>query len=53
MPEMVEIEKVEFERLTRIDRFMNALEAAGVDNWEGYNEACRIFREDHPEYDDE
>jgi hypothetical protein len=26
-------------------RFLEALEAAGVDNWEGYEEAQRIFKE--------
>lgn len=25
--------------------FLDALEAAGVDNWEGYDEAIQIYRE--------
>lgn len=32
--------------LTDRDRFLIALETAGVDNWEGYEEAQRIFEEE-------
>lgn len=35
----------EYERLVERDEFLSALEAAGVDNWEGYSEAFRILEE--------
>lgn len=38
----------EYKRLKRVDQFMTALEAAGVDNWEGYSEARRLLKEWHP-----
>lgn len=38
----------EYKRLKRVDQWMTALEAAGVDNWEGYPEARRLLREWHP-----
>lgn len=41
--EMVSISKEEYEiLLSRID-FLNCLEACGVDNWEGYGDACDFF----------
>lgn len=43
MPEHVTITIEEFIRLTGRDDFLSALEAAGVDNWEGYDIACRIL----------
>lgn len=46
----VVITKVEYENLKRSDDFLDALEAAGVDNWEGYSQAWRFFEgEDDPE----
>lgn len=33
----------EYERLVERDDFLTALEAAGVDNWEGYSAAYRIL----------
>lgn len=39
----VVITKVEYENLKRSDDFLDALEAAGVDNWEGYSQAWRFF----------
>lgn len=36
MSEKIEIDREEYEELLAIQKFMRALEAAGVDNWEGY-----------------
>lgn len=35
----------EYDRLLRDSAFLDALEAAGVDNWCGYDEAWRIFED--------
>jgi hypothetical protein len=40
-PEAVTISRAEFDRLTKADEELGALHAAGVDNWEGYDEAVR------------
>lgn len=40
--QMVTISKKEYEDLLKTQRFMRALEAAGVDNWEGYDMAIDI-----------
>ena len=37
MEEMVEITKREYERLLERDDFLDCLEAAGVDSWDGYD----------------
>jgi hypothetical protein len=42
MEETVTIPKAEHERLRAADAFLDALLAAGVDNWCGYDEAHRI-----------
>ena len=42
---MVEITEEEFDRLQERDDFLSALECAGVDNWEGIDEAHEILRE--------
>ena len=39
-----------YESLLRSEKFLNALESAGVDNWDYYSEA---YREAYPEDDDE
>lgn len=41
----VTIEISEYRALLLRDRFLTALEAAGVDNWIGYDEAQEIYRE--------
>lgn len=41
----VEISKKEYNELVQDSRFLNALRAAGVDNWEGYDEAFDILEE--------
>lgn len=43
MLEEVLISKAELDRLQDVDRFMDALEEAGVDNWEGYEIACGFY----------
>ncbi len=43
MEEKIEIEKERFDELIETERFMRALEAAGVDNWEGYDIAKDNF----------
>lgn len=39
--ERVTIDKDEYDRLKESDRVLALLEAAGVDNWEGYSDAFR------------
>jgi len=46
LEEMVTITKAEYERLCERDEWLSCLEAAGVDNWEGMEEAIRIRREE-------
>lgn len=41
--DMVSITKKEYESILKDVKFMRALEAAGVDNWEGYNIAIDIL----------
>ena len=43
--ETVTISKIEYERLLERDEWLDCLEAAGVDNWEGIDEAF-IIREE-------
>ena len=47
----VTISKAIYDQLCEDQRFLSALRAAGVDNWEGYSEACRALGDD--EEDDE
>lgn len=42
--DMVSIPRWELEELKETERFMTALEAAGVDNWEGYDWARELFQ---------
>lgn len=46
MEDFVAISYSEYERFLRIEAFLNALEEAGVDNWEGYSNAQEIFEEE-------
>lgn len=41
----IEVDAFEFHKLVERDDKLNFLEAHGVDNWEGYDEAIREFRE--------
>ena len=42
----VTISKKEYDELVNDSSFLFALQAAGVDNWEGYDEAIRIQNEE-------
>lgn len=42
--DMVMIPRWELEELRETERFMTALEAAGVDNWDGYDFARDLFQ---------
>jgi hypothetical protein len=41
----VVISEKEYEALKKDSIFLNALEACGVDNWEGYGEAYKMVHE--------
>ena len=45
MDEVVTISKNDYEELLDRDAFLSALEASGVDNWEGYANAVKIYEE--------
>ena len=45
MEEMVEITKVQYDRLMRSQDFLDCLGACGVDNWNGYSDAQEMFSE--------
>lgn len=45
-PDFVTLTQAEFDALNRDSDVLAALEAGGVDNWEGYDEAMRILEED-------
>ena len=45
--EMVTIPSDEYDELRERDQFLDALEVAGVDNWEGYDMAMDYFRENN------
>lgn len=44
--EMVTILRSAYKQLLADSKFLDALRAAGVDNWEGYSEACQMMEED-------
>jgi hypothetical protein len=44
--ETVTIPKTEYESLQKEAKFLEALRAAGVDNWEGWDYAIDILNED-------
>jgi hypothetical protein len=48
---MVEITQQEYERLLEAEEFLNCLETAGVDNWEGYDTALMLLRNEIGEDD--
>lgn len=45
----VNISKKLYEELLAGSKWAAALEAAGVDNWDGYDEARRIYQENNDE----
>ena len=51
--ETITITKKEYKDLLDRDERLSALEAAGVDNWEGYDVAIDIFYEQYPQYGEE
>jgi hypothetical protein len=44
--EMVTITKAEYERLLESEAFLECLEAVGVDNWVGYDDAREMMEEE-------
>ena len=42
---LIEQQAKEIERLRDSERKLTALEAAGVDNWEGYSDAMQMMEE--------
>lgn len=47
MEEMVEITKSEYDKLLAAAKFMDCLESAGVDNWEGFEYALDLYNEEN------
>ena len=45
MEELIEITKKEYEQLLRDQRLLDCLEGAGVDNWDGYEDAMEMFND--------
>lgn len=45
MEETVTISKKEYESLLEDSEKLSALEAAGVDNWQGYDDAMEMMKE--------
>lgn len=50
---MITIAESEYNQLCRDSQWLAALEAAGVDNWDGYEEAYDILEEWQKENEDE
>ena len=50
MESTVEISESEYLKLLERDSFLCALEAAGVDNWDGYEHAHEILEQWQNEY---
>ena len=48
----VVLSKEKYDSLVEDSLFLEALQAAGVDNWEGYSYACEIFREENGDKDE-
>jgi len=49
MEETVTITKAEYKRLLDDSDFLGCLEACGVDNWGGYDDARQMFNEEGEE----
>lgn len=47
--ELVTLSKEKFDKMQKEIDFLNALEAAGVDNWSGYEFAHKMYEEHHGE----
>jgi hypothetical protein len=46
MSDEVTISKDEYDRLMDSERLLDALIAAGVDNWDGYSYALELYHDD-------
>lgn len=46
MSEVITIPKEEYESLKEDSLFLSCLEAAGVDNWDGYDYAIGMYKEE-------
>jgi len=46
MSEHITITMEEYEELIEDQEFLHCLRAAGVDNWDGYDEAIKMFQEE-------
>lgn len=44
--EMITITKSEYDQLCKDSEWLSYLEAAGVDNWDGYDEAINMRKQD-------
>lgn len=51
MEETVTISKKEYDKLIKDRVWLNCLERAGVDNWEGHDIAVDFMEEHYPEED--
>ena len=49
MEEMIKISKKEYSELVKDSNWLRMLEAAGVDNWEGYDVAVDYYDEQYGE----
>lgn len=52
MNDTVTISRKEYDALVKDSRWLGSLEAAGVDNWEGFSFAYDLHREVHGDGDD-
>ena len=52
-PVMIYVELAQYAEDQKRLRWLDALEAAGVDSWEGIDEARQIFYDTEPEDDDD
>lgn len=53
MEETITITKKERDQLVEDQRFLHALQGAGVDNWEGYDYALELLEEDNEKLEEE
>lgn len=49
MEEYVTISKEQFDQLQEDSNFLECLQNAGVDNWEGYDYAVELYQEQYGE----
>lgn len=52
MTKTVTIDKEEYKELLEDQKFLYALQAAGVDNWDGYEYAQDIYQEENESEED-